>query len=238
MINPFYWLEIRIRASEKRLWIIALFFLLSVLLFGGGILTISIIESYKEIIMGELGIAIMYTLLFWHGAILVVLSPLASAGRISQEREQRTLPALINTSVSPYKIVWGKLLAAWTFILWLSSLVLPFLGIGILWGGLSYWKVLAFIIINISVSMVIASIALGFSGIMRRAAIHLGHRARGLHRRAGNRLCRDSPGPEARRPRFSHHRMEHGGRQSPLRPGSHRLRRTSGQPSSGRHARP
>lgn len=169
MINPFYWLEIRIRASEKRLWIIALFFLLSVLLIGGGILAMAVVESHSAIIPGDLGQSIMYTLLFWHGAILIVLAPLASAGRISQEREQRTLPALINTSVSPFRIVWGKLLAAWTFILWLSSLVLPFLGIGLLWGGLPCWKVFAFTVINIVISMVIASVALGFSGVMRRS---------------------------------------------------------------------
>ena len=169
MMNPFYWLEVRIRASEKRLWIIALFFLISVLLIGGGILAVSVVESYSGIVPGELGQGITLALLFWHGAILIVLAPLASAGRISQEREQRTLPALINTNVHPRKIVWGKLAAAWTFILWLSSLVLPFLAIGAIWGGMPVWRVFAFLAINIGVSMVISSIALGFSGIMRRS---------------------------------------------------------------------
>ncbi len=168
MINPFYWLEIRIRASEKRLWIIALFFLLSILLIGGGIIAVAAIDS-TSVIMGELGQAIMYTLLFLHGVMLVVMAPLASAGRIAQEREQRTLPALINTNVSRYKIVRGKLFAAWTFILWLSSLVLPFIGIGVLWGGISYWKIAAFFGINVVISMIIASIALGFSGLLRRS---------------------------------------------------------------------
>lgn len=169
MSNPFYWLEIRIRASEKRIWIIALFFLISILLIGGGILLTSVIERYSAVIPGELGQGIMYTLLFWQGAVLVVLAPLASAGRISQEREQRTLPALINTSVNPSSIVWGKLKAAWVFILWLASFVLPFIGIGLLWGGLPVWKVISFILINIGISMVIAAIALGFSGLMGRS---------------------------------------------------------------------
>ncbi len=168
MTNPFYWLEIRIRASEKRLWIIALFFLVSILLIGGGILALAALET-NEIVPGSLGQGITYTLLFWHGAMLVVLGPLASAGRISQEREQRTLPALINTHVRPSKIVWGKLTAAWVFILWLSSLVLPFLGIGVIWGGMPAWKVVAFVAINITVSLVLTAVALGFSGVMRRS---------------------------------------------------------------------
>lgn len=169
MINPFFWLEIRIRASEKRLWIIALFFLLSVLLIGGGMLAVTLVNDHTKLVPGDVGQSITYTLLFWHGAILIVLAPLASAGRISQEREQRTLPALVNTSVSPTKIVWGKLVAAWAFVLWLSSLVLPFLAIGAIWGGFPLWKVGSFLIINIVVSMIIATIALGFSGVMRRS---------------------------------------------------------------------
>jgi ABC-type transport system involved in multi-copper enzyme maturation permease subunit len=167
--NPFLWLEIRIRASEKRLWVIALFFLISVLLIGGGILATAVVDKHGSLIPGELGMAMSYALLFWHGATIIVLAPLASAGRISQEREQRTLPALVNTSVNPSKIAWGKLYAAWIFILWLSSLVLPFLGIAALWGGLPIWKMLSFLLVNIIVSMVIAAIALGFSGVMRRS---------------------------------------------------------------------
>ena len=143
MSNPFYWLEIRIRAREKRLWIIALFFLLSVLLFGGGILAIAVVESVARIVPGDLGKGITTTLLFWHGAILIVMAPLASAGRLAQEREQRTLPALINTTADPRRIVYGKLLGAWTFILWLSALILPFLAIGAVWGGMPLWKVAA-----------------------------------------------------------------------------------------------
>jgi ABC-2 type transport system permease protein len=169
MINPFYWLEIRIRAREKRLWIIALFFLLSVFLIGGGILAIALVEASQHIVPGELGAAITYTLLFWHGTILIVMAPLASAGRLAQEREQRTLPALINTNVEPRRIVYGKLLGSWVFILWLSALVLPFLCIGALWGGTPLWKVVTPLLLNIVVSMVIASVSLGFSGLLGRS---------------------------------------------------------------------
>lgn len=168
MINPFYWLEIRIRSREKRLWIIALFFLLSVFLIGGGILALALVDSPANIVPGELGTGITYTLLFWHGVILIVMAPLASAGRLAQEREQRTLPALINTNVPPRKIVYGKLLGAWTFILWLSALVLPFLCIGAVWGGLPLWKIVAMLSLNIFVSMVISAVSLGFSGIFGR----------------------------------------------------------------------
>lgn len=168
MINPFYWLELRIRSREKRLWIIALFFLLSVLLFGGGILALSLVESSRKVVPGELGMAITYTLLFWHGAILVVLGPLASAGRLAQEREQRTLPALLNTSSSRGSIVWGKLLGTWTFILWLTALLIPLLAIALAWGGVPVWQAVGIVLCNILVSMVLSSVALGFSGLFGR----------------------------------------------------------------------
>jgi ABC-type transport system involved in multi-copper enzyme maturation permease subunit len=67
--------------------------------------------------------------------LLVILGPLASAGAISQEREQRTLPALLNTPMSPFTIVAGKLVAAWAFVLWLALLSLPFLALGVIWGA-------------------------------------------------------------------------------------------------------
>jgi ABC-type transport system involved in multi-copper enzyme maturation permease subunit len=168
-MNPFYWLEIRIRAREKRLWIIALFFLLSVFLIGGGILALSLVESPQRIVPGQLGMAIMYTLLFWHGTILIIMAPLASAGRLAQEREQRTLPALINSHVPPRRIVYGKLFGAWTFVLWLSALVLPFLCIGAIWGGIPIWKLLLPLLFNILISAVLSSVALGFSGVMGRS---------------------------------------------------------------------
>ncbi len=169
MSNPFYWLEIRIRAREKRLWIIALFFLLSVFLFGGGILAVAVVGSAARVVPGELGEGITTTLLFWHGAILIVMAPLASAGRLAQEREQRTLPALINTTADPRRIVYGKLLGAWTFILWLSALILPFLAIGVVWGGMPWWKVAAPLVVNILISAVLSALALGFSGLFGRS---------------------------------------------------------------------
>lgn len=169
MSNPFYWLEIRIRAREKRLWIIALFFLLSVFLIGGGILALALVESPANVVPGQLGMTIIYTLLFWHGTILILMAPLASAGRLAQEREQRTLPALINSSAPPQRIVYGKLFGAWTFVLWLSALVLPFLCIGAAWGGIPFWKLLLPLLFNILISMVLSAVALGFSGMMGRS---------------------------------------------------------------------
>jgi len=168
-MNPFFWLEIRIRAREKRLWIIALFFLLSVFLFGGGILAIAVLSSSSDVVPGALGLGISSTVLFWHGALMIVLAPLASAGRIAQEREQRTLPALINTPVNTWSIVRGKLWGSWTFILWLSALILPFLSIGLVWGGIEFWRMAACMALNILVSLMFATVALGFSGLFGRS---------------------------------------------------------------------
>ena len=47
---------------------------------------------------GEIGMALTWASLFCHAGLLVVLAPLAAAGRISQEREQRTMPALVNSA--------------------------------------------------------------------------------------------------------------------------------------------
>ena len=74
--------------------------------------------------------------------LIVLLAALASAQRISQERERRTLPALVNSPLSAASIADGKLLGAWTFDLWLATLTLPFLAVASLWGGLPFGRLL------------------------------------------------------------------------------------------------
>ena len=96
--------------------------------------------------------------IYSHGALLALLSALGAAQRISQERERRTLPALVNSPLEARRIADGKLLGAWRFTAWLACLTLPFLAIATLWGGLSAGRLLA-----------AWSLALGLSGLFGRS---------------------------------------------------------------------
>jgi len=170
MINPLYWLELRVRAREKRLWLIALFFVIILAIISGIVLATVLLSSDRQGIEPvNIGEGLIWAALFCQAGLLVVLSPLATAGRISQEREQRTLAGLINSPASAIRITLGKLWGAWTFILWLGVLVLPFLFTATLWGGPSWQLILGCLGLNLLAGLALAALSLGISGLFGRS---------------------------------------------------------------------
>jgi len=168
MKNPVLWLELRIRIRERKLWIVTCIYLLC--LFAIAFISIMITAQQGTVTdPAETGQTIFGFSAFSLLALLVILSPLASAGAITQEREQRTLPALLNTPLRPETIVWGKLLASWAFVLWLASLSLPFLALGVIWGAIDLKHFLATLGIAVAAGMVASTIAIGLSGYFRRS---------------------------------------------------------------------
>jgi ABC-type transport system involved in multi-copper enzyme maturation permease subunit len=168
MRNPVLWLELRIRIRERKLWIVTCIYL--VCLFA--ISAIAITTAASQGVQGDpagTGMVIYGYGVFSLLGLLVILGPLASAGSISQEREQRTLSALLNTPLSPVTIVAGKLLAAWAFILWLAMLSLPFLGLGVVWGAVAASRMLAGLGLAVAAGLVSSTIAVGLSGYFRRS---------------------------------------------------------------------
>lgn len=164
--NPVLWIDLRSRLRERRLWILALFMALvpatiSLLFLGVGW---HCGDPYPTVGMALSGIAV-----FSHGALLVLLSALGAAGRISQERERRTLPALVNSPLSAGRIANGKLAGAWIFSAWLSCTTLPFLAVAALWGGLSPLTLFLCWLLNTAAAMAAASLALGLSGLFGRS---------------------------------------------------------------------
>jgi ABC-type transport system involved in multi-copper enzyme maturation permease subunit len=168
MKNPLLWLELRIRIRERKLWVISLLYLLCLLGMSFVPLVATIDRPYTSTQPADVGMAIFATSIFTLMALLLIISPLSSAAAISQEREQRTLPGLLNTPLSSARIAFGKLLATWVFILWLIALSCPFLFLGMIWCGISWWEVLSALGIIFAAGMVTSTIALGLSGYFRR----------------------------------------------------------------------
>ena len=164
--NPVFALDIRSRVRERRLWILAVFFVLTPLALS--LIALMLNDPSKDP-FPSMGAVLSGFALFSHGALLVLMSALGAAQRISQERERRTLPALVNSPLSPCRIADGKLLGAWTFTLWLAFLTLPFLAVASLWGGMSFPALLMAWLFNVAAAMAAASLALGLSGLFGRS---------------------------------------------------------------------
>ena len=118
MKNPLLWLELRIRIRERKLWVVSFLYLACLLGMSFLPLLSTINQPYAPPTQpSDVGVAIFATSIFTLMALLLIISPLSAAGAISQEREQRTLPGLLNTPLSAARIAFGKLLATWVFIL-------------------------------------------------------------------------------------------------------------------------
>jgi len=170
-MNPLLWLELRVRVRERRLWVIAGFFVLMLAIISGLAMAVTRMDGWHgdEASPAVLGQTLTWATLYCQAGLLLILAPLASACRLSQEREQRTLPALINSPLSAWRIALGKLYGAWAFTLWLGVLALPFLAVADLWGGVAtstIWLGFAF---NVLMGLTLSTLALGLSGLFGRS---------------------------------------------------------------------
>lgn len=167
MMNALFWLDLRVRVRERRLWVIALFFLLMPMLIC--LLAIASALNERQTAPGDVGMVTAMCAIFCQAGLLVILSPLAAAQRISQEREQRTYAALVNSPLGPVAIARGKLFGAWMFTLWLGVLTLPFVAVAALWGGLAPWVMPVCFGLNLLAGLTLSSLALGLSGLFGRS---------------------------------------------------------------------
>ena len=165
-INPVLWLELRLRLRERKLWVISLVFLLILLAVTSA--AIGIKQNGASMPAEAIASALVWgdyvTLL----GLILLIGGLGGAGRISQEREQRTLAGLLNTPLTSAEIVGGKLLGAWAFVGWFLLLSLPFVGAMLYWGA-PWWRVGLGFAVCAAAGLTVSALAIGFSGIFRNS---------------------------------------------------------------------
>ncbi len=166
-MNPVLWLELRIRAREKRLWALAAFFIFALILVVGlNCLAFTFQGDFSPAATGHM---VTWSVLYCQAGLLLILAPLAAAGRIAQEREQRTLPALANSTLGHGAVAAGKIVGAWIFVAWLGSLAVPALCAARCWGGPPWPVVAAAFLFNLAAGIVLATLAVGLSGLFARS---------------------------------------------------------------------
>jgi ABC-type transport system involved in multi-copper enzyme maturation permease subunit len=161
------WIELQTRLKERKVWVISVLFLicLSVMSFLT-LLTLNLRYGVNAPAMTGMSLWSASTIFLL--TLLLILSPLASAGRITEEREARTLSSLLNTPLPLWEIVLGKLAGSWIFIVWLGTLAVPFLTIAFLWGGCDVrGAALAFAWI-LAAAFTTCAVGIGFSGFFSR----------------------------------------------------------------------
>ena len=161
------WMEIHVRLKEKKTWVVSLLYVVSLAMMS--IAPLIAVGRFTVEAPAQTGFSLGMATTVFVLILLVILTPLAAAGRLSQEREQRTLAGLLNTPLSYSDIVLGKLIGTWAFAAWLAALSVPFIAVVMLWGGMDVTLVLINAAWIAGVVIVTGAIGLGLSGYFSRS---------------------------------------------------------------------
>ncbi len=94
--------------------------------------------------------------------------PSFTAGSISGEREKQTLDVLLTTRMSPWEIVKGKFLSSIMQILMVMVSGLPIFALVFIYGGISFFQMLAVLLVIIAGSMYMASFGVYLSAALKK----------------------------------------------------------------------
>jgi hypothetical protein len=106
----------------------------------------------------------------------VLVGPVFSAGTVTSERERETLELLLTTILSPWQILWAKLVAGLRvssvltmFLVW--PLLLACLMVSKYWSN--WFSMILYMLIIVVTCLTTATLALFFSVIFRKTAVSL-----------------------------------------------------------------
>lgn len=162
MVNPILERELKTRMRTWKTSILLTVFLLII----GGVLLLFFIGSAASSAFGAYGfdpsiISTIYDFLAMTLMILLMLIiPVFTASAISGERERQTLDLLLCTDFSPWKIIFGKMSAALFFVLLLIITAIPFIGITLLFGGISIIDIMKLVLFYMAASVMLSSIGM------------------------------------------------------------------------------
>jgi|GEM_PF-1435652 len=171
-MNPMIGKELRQRMRERRGWLLPtlyLFTLGAVVVFFYYFTTTERPSNWRGMQGFEIGTGLFFTLIYAQLSILLLLAPVFSAGAITIEKEQRTLPGLLTSLLTPLQIWWGKFFASGMFLVLLLLSSLPVLSLGFAFGGIGPGQVILATLTTLFVLATITSIGLYCSSYFRRS---------------------------------------------------------------------
>lgn len=171
-VNPIIVREVRTRMRGVRPYAILTIFLVLLAGAGFGIYQIMLQQARfgGTLLSAQVGQALFKGLAFVELMLVVFLAPSMTSGAISGEREHLTYDMLIATPLRPGQILWGKLVAALSYLFLLIFAAVPVFSVVLVFGGVevkALWKALALLIAS---TVFFGAIGLFCSSLLRRTA--------------------------------------------------------------------
>lgn len=162
MINPILERELKTRMRTwKTILLLCGYLLLIGMIVFFAFLSTSVSYSYGGYGFNPQIVTTIYIVIaMFQLGILIAILPVFTATSISGERERQTLDLLLCTNISPWKIIIGKMSAALTFVLLLILAAMPFMGIILLFGGVTLFDLLKIILFYMATAVMVSSIGM------------------------------------------------------------------------------
>ena len=169
-MNPMIRKELRQRMRDRRGWLLPTAYL--ALLTGAvafAYFTTIQTNTWRDLQGAEIGFVIFLTASYAQLSLLLLLAPATSAGSITIEKEQKTLPGLLTSLLTAIEIWWGKFVAALLFLVLLQVASLPVLSLSFALGGVGPREVAMVSATTVIILASITSIGLYCSSFFRRS---------------------------------------------------------------------
>lgn len=116
----------------------------------------------------EAGMQIYTVLAVLQFSLILLITPAQTAGTISGEREKQTLDLLLSTKMSPFGIVFGKLISSMSYILLLIVTSIPLFSLVFLFGGVTPGDMAQLFLFYIITAFAVGSIGIFYSTLFKR----------------------------------------------------------------------
>jgi ABC-type transport system involved in multi-copper enzyme maturation permease subunit len=169
--NPVLIKELRGRMRGPRAFLLltAILVLLALFTYGLYRIILASVENTDDRAAGALiGQSLFTGLVFLTTLIICALTPALTASALSGEHEHKTFDLLVSTPLSGVAILFGKLLAALSYVGLLLAAVVPFASLAFVFGGVTTRDLVRALLILCGVALTYGVLGLFFSALLRR----------------------------------------------------------------------
>lgn len=169
-INPIVVKELRGRMRGARPYAVLTGFLLAMVGAGSAInwLITNQARFGGTVLSPQVGQGLFSGLAMVELLLVIFLAPALTSGAISGEREQLTYDLLLTTPLRPARILWGKLVAALSYLFLLVFAAVPLFSVVLIFGGVEPRDMGKALLLLAVCAVFFGAIGLFFSALVRR----------------------------------------------------------------------
>lgn len=169
-MNPIIVKELRSRMRGGRAF---LTLTLILLVTGGGLIgMISLMSNFptygRVMLSSQIGNILFGMLVTLELLMVCVVTSAITAGAVSGEIEKLTFDLLLATSLSPARILWGKLISALSYIGLLLFAAIPLASVVFVFGGVTVSSMAKVMVMLVITAVMVGTMGLFFSALFRR----------------------------------------------------------------------